>query len=414
MNEIRDVVIVDYLRSPFSRSRPNKPEKDVFNSLRMDDVLGDLIKELVKKNGINAKEINDVLIGCAFPQGEQWLYGGRSVVFLANLPVEVPAQHIDRQCGSSMSAIHQGAMEIALGYSDIVIAGGLEHMSHNPMPGPGIEESRIMVDMNPRFFPKNPEFDPDFVKYDMETSFSMGLTAEKLFELRQKEEPHITRKEMDEWAFKSHMKAAKALQEGFFKDEIMPVETRLADGTTTVVTQDLSIRPDTTLEQISSLPPAFKPNGNITAGNSSPLNAGATALVLMSKDKAKEYDIEPMARIVSLGWAGVDPSVMGRGPVPASKKALKHAGLDVKDIDYWEINEAFSIVTVNAIKELGIDPDRVNVKGGAIAIGHPLGATGARLVGTLARILDREGGTYGCATPCIGGGQGVATIIERI
>jgi acetyl-CoA acetyltransferases len=242
----------------------------------------------------------------------------------------------------------------------------------------------------------------------------MGLTAEKLFDLRQKEPPHITREEMDELAFRSHQNAAKALEEGFFKDEIMPVEVTLADGTKKVVDHDLSIRADTTLEKIAAVPPAFKPDGAITAGNSSPLNAAATAMILMSKEKAKEYGLDPMAKIVSMGWAGVDPSMMGLGPVPASKMALKHAGLEVKDIDFWEINEAFAVVTVNAIKELGIDPEKVNVKGGAIAIGHPLGATGTRLVGTLARILNLEGGRYGLATPCVGGGQGAATIIEKM
>ncbi len=405
----REAVIVDYLRSPFSRSRPRQPERDAFNSLRMDDVTAKLIQELVKKTGIDPKEIDDVLTGTAFPAGEQWIYGGRAVAFLAGLPVEVPAQCIDRQCASSMSAVHQGAMEIQLGYSDIVFSCGMEHMTHNPMPGPGIEMERITVEVNSRFFS-----DPELEKYDMATSFFMGMTAEKLFEYRRKNPPHITKKEMDEWSFKSHQKAAKALEEEFFKGEIMPVEVTLADGTKKVIDRDLSIRAETTLEKIESLPPAFTEDGAITAGNSSPLNAGATAMILMSKEKAKEYGLKPMAKIVSMGWAGVDPTMMGLGPVPASRKALKHAGLEVGDIDFWEINEAFAVVALNAIKELGIDPERVNVKGGAVAIGHPLGATGARLVGTLARILDVEDGTYGLATPCVGGGQGTATIIERL
>ena len=408
MNEIRDAVIVDYLRSPISRSRPRQPERDMFNSLRMDDVAAMLIEELIKRTGINPEEINDVLTGTAMPMGEQWIYGGRDITFLAKLPFNVPAEQIDRQCASSMSTIHQGAMEIQLGYSDIVISCGIEHMTHNPMPGPGIDMSKIMVEVNPRLF------ESEYEKYDILTTVQMGLTAEKLFDLRQKEPPHITREEMDELAFRSHQNAAKALEEGFFKDEIMPVEVTLADGTKKVVDHDLSIRADTTLEKIAAVPPAFKPDGAITAGNSSPLNAAATAMILMSKEKAKEYGLDPMAKIVSMGWAGVDPSMMGLGPVPASKMALKHAGLQVKDIDFWEINEAFAVVTVNAIKELGIDPEKVNVKGGAIAIGHPLGATGTRLVGTLARILNVEDGRYGLATPCVGGGQGAATIIEKM
>ena len=400
---MEEVVIVDYLRSAFSRSRPREPERDVFNSLRMDDVCAHLIKELIKRTGIKAEEIGDVIVGTAMPMGEQWLYGGRGVTFLAGLPVNVPSQHSDRQCASAMSAVHQGAMEIMLGYSDIVIAGGIEHMTHNPMPGPGIESSRIMVTPNPRFFS-----DPELGKYDMMTSMNMGLTAEKLFG-----QTGLTRDDMDRWSLRSHQLAAKALEDGFLQGEILPIEVQMADGTKRVVDRDLSIRADTTLEALAELQPSFSPEGAITAGNSSPLNAGATALVLMSKSRATAYNLKPMAKIVSMGWAGVDPTIMGTGPVPASKMALKHAGLEVKDIDFWEINEAFAIVAIYAMKELGIDPDRVNVKGGAVAIGHPLGASGTRLVGTLARTLNVEGGTYGVATLCVGGGQGAATVLQR-
>lgn len=400
---MEEVVIVDYLRSAFSRSRPREPERDVFNSLRMDDVCAHLIKELIKRTGIKAEEIGDVIVGTAMPMGEQWLYGGRGVTFLAGLPVNVPSQHSDRQCASAMSAVHQGAMEIMLGYSDIVIAGGIEHMTHNPMPGPGIESSRIMVTPNPRFFS-----DPELGKYDMMTSMNMGLTAEKLFG-----QTGFTRDDMDRWSLRSHQLAAKALEDGFLQGEILPIEVQMADGTKRVVDRDLSIRADTTLEALAELQPSFSPEGAITAGNSSPLNAGATALVLMSKSRATAYNLKPMAKIVSMGWAGVDPTIMGTGPVPASKMALKHAGLEVKDIDFWEINEAFAIVAIYAMKELGIDPDRVNVKGGAVAIGHPLGASGTRLVGTLARTLNVEGGTYGVATLCVGGGQGAATVLQR-
>lgn len=400
---MEEAVIVDYLRSPFSRSRPREPERDVFNSLRMDDVCASLVKELIKRTRVKPEEINDIIIGTAMPFGEQWLYGGRLITFLAGLPFNVPAQHIDRQCASSMSAIHQGAMEIMLGYSDIVIAGGIEHMTHNPMPGPGLDISKIPVAPNPRLFSE-----PEFQKYDMLITVNMGLTAEKLFA-----ETDFTRVDMDKWALRSHQLAAKALKDGFFKGEIMPIEVTLPDGTKRVIDQDVSIRPDTTLEALADLQPSFNPDGAITAGNSSPLNAGATALILMSRKKAQQYKLKPLAKVVSMGWAGVDPSVMGKGPIPASRAALKHAGLQVKDIDFWEINEAFAIVAMYTVKELGIDPDRVNVKGGATAIGHPLGATGARLVGTLARILSVDGGRFGLATACVGGGQGSATVIER-
>jgi acetyl-CoA C-acetyltransferase len=401
---MEEAVIVDYLRSPFSRSRPREPERDVFNSLRMDDVAGMLIKKLIERTGIKPEEINDVLTGTAFPTGEQWLYGGRQITFLAGLPFNVPAQQIDRQCASAMSTIHQGAMEIMLGYSDIVLAGGVEHMTHNPMPGPGIDASRIMVAPNPRLFSE-----PEYAKYDIMTTFNMGMTAEKLFS-----QTGFTREDMDKWAMKSHQKAAKALEEGFFKGEIMPLEVTLPDGKKQVIDRDVSIRADTTMEALAQLQPSFKPDGAITPGNSSPLNAGATMMVLMSRKKAKKMGLKPLAKIISMGWAGVDPTIMGVGPIPASRMALKHAGLEVKNIDFWEINEAFCIVAINAVKELGIDPDKVNVKGGATAIGHPLGATGTRLVGTLARILNMEGGKLGLATPCVGGGQGAATIIEKI
>ena len=403
MAQTREAVIVDYLRSAFSRSRPRDPERDVFNSLRMDEVAANLIKELVKRTKIKPEDIDEVITGTAQPWNEQFMYGGRNIVFLAELPFSVAAQHIDRQCASSMSTIHVGAMGIMLGYQDVVISCGIEHMTHVPMPGPGIDLSQMPSKPSEKFFT-----DPRYKKYDYMTTMNMGLTAEKLFE-----HTDFTREDMDKWAVTSHHKAAKALEEGFFKGEIMPIEVTLADGTKKIIDSDQSIRGDTTLEGLAGLKPAFKPDGQITAGNSSPLNAAATAMILMSKEKAKECGLKPLATIVSMGWAGVDPTMMGLGPVPASRHALKNAGMEVKDIDLWEINEAFCIVALNAMKELGIDPEKVNVKGGATAIGHPLGATGTRLVGTLARILNMEGGTYGLASPCVGGGQGAATILKR-
>jgi len=403
MPQIREAVIVEYVRSAFSRSRPREPEKDVFNSLRMDAVAGMLIKELIKRTKVNAKEINDVVVGTAFPVAEQWTYGGRTAVFQAELPFEVPAEQIDRQCGASMSALHEAAMEIMLGYSDITISCGIEHMTHIPMATPPDDPRAILRQPDTRFVT-----DERFKKYDFLTAMNMGLTAEKLLV-----ESGLTREDMDKWALRSHQLAAKALAEGYFKGEIIPIEVTMADGTKQVVDRDMAIRADTTMEGLAELKPAFRPDGQVTAGNSSPLNAGATALMMMSREKAKEYKLKPLASIVSMGWAGVEPAVMGKGPVPASKMALKHAGLEAKDIDFWEINEAFCIVALYAIQQLDIDPNKVNVKGGATAIGHPLGASGTRLVGTLARILNLEGGTYGLANACIGGGQGVATIIKR-
>ncbi len=399
---MRKAVIVDYLRSPFSRSRPQQPERDKFNSLRMDHVAAMLIEKIIERTGVARNEIDEVIPASAFGVWEQWTYGGRSITMLANLPVEVPAVFVDRQCGSSMTALHFGAMEIMTGYSDLVFACGMEHMTHIPMA----ENQWIDPPMD---LVEKEEYRK---KYEMDTGFVMGFTAERLFK-EGAEKYGITKEDMDEWSLRSHQFAAKAQEGGFFDGEIMPVTVTYPDGTKETIDKDLSVRPTTSLEKIQSLPPAFTSDGVITAGNSSPLNAGASCVMLASEDKAKSLGLPPLGTIKSVGWAAVPPAVMGKGPVPASKMALKHAGLSVKDIDVWEINEAFAIVTLWDMKELGINPEKVNLKGGAIAIGHPLGATGARLVGTISRILEVEGGRYGLATACCGGGQGVATIIEK-
>jgi acetyl-CoA C-acetyltransferase len=404
MPQVREAVIVDYLRSAFSRSRPREPERDVFNSERMDDVAAALIKEILRRTNVKPEDVDQLIAGTAQPWGEQMMFGGKTIAFLAELPVSVASHHIDRQCGSSMATIHTAAMGIMLGYDDVVISCGIEHMTHVPMGGAGgasNEPSPIKPNMKLAM-------DPRYAKYEFMTAMNMGLTAEKLWR-----HAGITREEMDKWSFRSHQRATKALKEGFFKGEIMPVEVTMADGSKRVIDTDQSIRAETTLEGLTQLKPAYSPDGQITAGNASPLNAGATAMLLMSRDAAKKHGLKPLASVVSMGWAGVDPSMMGMGPVPASRKALKAAGMEVKDIDFWEINEAFAVVPLYAIKQLGIDPEKVNVKGGAVALGHPLGASGTRLVGTLARILNMEGGKYGLATPCVGGGQGVATIIKK-
>ncbi|MFW9854321.1 MAG: acetyl-CoA C-acetyltransferase [Candidatus Thorarchaeota archaeon] len=393
---MKEVVIADYLRTPFSRSRPNQPERDKLNSFRMDQMAGNLIKTMVERKGVNPKEIGDVLIGCALQVGEQWLYGGRAIVAMAELPETVTAQSIDRQCGSSMNTIHTGAMQIMTGYSDIVISAGLEHMTHVPMANnPHMDP--------PMFLASEDKYD----HYDFATGFVMGFTAEKLFE-RAAKKFGLTREDLDRYSLESHEFAAKAQDEGFFKDEILPIKV---NGE--MFDLDASVRRGGTMDAMQSLSPVFDFEGVVTAGNSSPLNAGASAMILMSKEKAKEYGIEPLATIKSMGWAGVNPGIMGHGPVPASQKAVENAGLRISDIDYWEINEAFAVVALNAIKELNLDRNRVNVKGGAIALGHPLGATGTRIVGTLARILHWEDGQYGLSTACIGGGQGIATVIEK-
>jgi len=399
---MQEVVIAGYLRTAQSKSSLKDPTRDWFHKLRADDLLARLLPEVIKRTGIKADEINDFIVGTSIGVSEQWAYGGRTPLWLANLPKTIAAKFVDQQCGSSMASIHIGFMEIAMGYADIVMVGGMEHMSRVPMDGPLLEKKGLVI-LNPLLFT-----DPAYKHWDMATTTMMGLTAEKLFTQR-----GFTKEEMDRWGTRSHQLASKAYKEGFFKDEILPIETEQADGKILIVDRDQAVRDDSTLEGMKGLKPAFKPDGVITAGNSSPLNAAASSMILMSKETAKKKGIHPMATLRSIGFVGVDPTIMGVGPVPASSMALEKAGLQVKDIDYWEINEAFAIVVLNCVKELGIDPDRVNVMGGATAIGHALGATGIRLVGTLARILKVKGGRYGLANACVGGGQGVATIIER-
>ncbi|MHA2226928.1 MAG: acetyl-CoA C-acyltransferase, partial [Candidatus Hodarchaeales archaeon] len=320
---MKEVVIADYLRTPFSRSRPSAPERDKLNDFRMDVLAGKLIKTMIDRKSINPAEIGDLLVGCATQVGEQWLYGGRGIVAMAELPDTVTAQAIDRQCGSSMNTIHTGAMQIMTGNSDIVVSAGLEHMTRVPMPP--------QDNIDPPFFLAA---DENYKHYDFETGLNMGWTAEKLFK-RAVEKFGLTREDLDQYSLDSHDLAAKGQDEGFFKDELMPIE--LPSGE--IFEIDASVRRGSTMEKMASLMPSFDFEGVCTPGNSSPLNAGATAMVLMSKEKAKEYSIVPLATIKSMGWAGVNPGIMGLGPVPASKKALKNAGLEVKDIDFWEINE---------------------------------------------------------------------------
>ena len=397
MSELNQVYLVEYKRSAFSRARPSDPDRDVFNSIRMDDVLGMLIKDIVNSSGVKTDDINDVITGCAFQTGENWLYGGRHPVFLAGLPFNVPSMSLDRACSSSLNAIAIGAMEIMTGKSEVTIAGGMEHMTHIPMANnPNLKANMKLL------------LRPEYAKYNMSTAYNMGLTAEKLAGLR-----GIPRKEMDEFSAGSHKKSAESMDKGFFRDEILPVTVEI-NGEEKVIDTDQSIRRDTTIEALSKLPPSFKADGVITAGNSSPLNDGASAVMVMSEKKMKEYGLKPLARIRGFAWASVDPSIMGEGPVPATQKLLRQENLSVDDIDVWEINEAFAVVVLNAIKELGIDPSRVNIHGGAVSIGHPLGASGARLAGTLARIMNEGQKDLGVATLCVGGGQGYSMLLERV
>jgi acetyl-CoA C-acetyltransferase len=399
---MKEVVIAGYLRTAQSRCRPKDPARDVFGRTRADELMAKLIPEVVKRTGIKPEELDDFILGCATAVGEQFTFGGRFPIYLANFPVTVAAKQVDQQCGSSMAAVHIGFMEVATGNADIVLVGGMEHMTRVPMGGATFDGGLLAPNL--ALFAA-----PEYKHWDMPTTLNMGLTAQKLFV-----KSGLSREDMDKWALRSHQLAANAQAEGFFDEEILPIDAVQADGTVMTVKNDQAVRGDTTMEGLAELKPAYKKDHQITAGNSSPLNAAASSMILMSKETAQAKGIKPMAAIRSIGFAGVDPTIMGEGPVPASKKALQKAGLEVKDIDYWEINEAFSIVVLNCIKELGIDADRVNVMGGGVAIGHALGATGTRLIGTLARILEKKGGRYGCANACVGGGQGVAAVIERV
>jgi len=401
---MREVVIIDYLRTPMSRSRPNEPERDFFHSIPADILLSMVIKEIIARAKFDPSDIDEVITGCANQVKENFLYGGRHPVFLAGLPETVAAMGVDRQCGSSMSSVHIGVMEIMTENSDIVLACGMEHMTRIPR-GTDLTKRHIELTDEKEY--------PNHAKYNLKTGFSMIQTAQQLWE----QNPDITREDMDKWSLRSHDRAVRARDEGFFDREILPVEGNLPDGTKKLIKYDQSMRAGSTLEIMGNLRLVSKginKDPQITPGNSSPLNAGAGCSVLMSRNRAEELGIKPLAKIRAFSWAGVNPGIMGSGPVPASKKALKRAGLEIDDINYWEINEAFAIVPLYAMKVLGINPEKVNIKGGAIALGHPLGMTGVRLVGTIARILQIEGGKLGLATACIGGEQGIATILEKI
>lgn len=400
----KEVVIVDYLRTPMSRSRPDQPERDFFYKIPADHLLKVVLKEIIARAKFDVNEVDELITGCANQVKENFLYGGRHPVFLSGLPETVSAMGIDRQCGSSMSSVHIGTMEIMTGNSEIVIAAGIEHMTRIPR---GTDLTRKKIELS------DETLYPEQKKYNLEVGFSMIQTAQLLWE----QNSEISREDMDKWSLRSHEKAIKARDEGFFDGEILPVKGNLPDGTEKVFKYDQSIREGSTLDIMKKLrivSKGIEKEPQITPGNSSPLNAGAGCCVLMSQNRAEELGIKPLAKIRSMGWAGVNPGVMGKGPVPSSQKALEKAGLNVSDIDFWEINEAFAIVTLYAIKTLNISSERVNIKGGAIALGHPLGMTGVRLVGTLARILQSEKGKLGLATACVGGGQGVATIIENL
>lgn len=385
-----EVVIVDAVRTPMGRSKGG-----VFRNVRAENLSAELIKALLARNpGLNPKDIEDVIWGCVQQTKEQAFNIGRMASLLAGLPHEVSAQTVNRLCGSSMTAIHAAAGSIHAGTGDIFICGGVEHMGHVPM--------NHGLDPNPTMSIRTAK-----------AAGMMGLTAEMLGTMN-----GVSREAQDEFALESHKRAGRANAGGEFANEMIAIQGHDPEsGFAKLVDYDEVVRADATLEALASLRPVFNPKGGtVTAGNSSALSDGASAVLVMSADKAKELGLKPMAKIRGMATAGCDPSIMGRGPVPATQKALKRAGLEMSDINYIELNEAFAAQSLSVMKELKIEDkaDIINIKGGAIALGHPLGCSGARITGALAHIMNEKDAQFGLATMCIGLGQGVATVLERI
>ncbi len=377
---MKSVVIAGYARSPFCFANKGELVK-----VRPDDFAAAVIKALVERTKVNPDDLEDLLLGCAFPEGEQGLNVARLIVLLARLPISVGGATINRFCGSSMQSIHSAAGAIQMGAGDAFICAGVESMTRIPMSG-----------FNPM---PNPVLAENSQAY-----ISMGMTAENVAK-----KYGITRREQELFAVQSHVKAAAAQSAGKLKDEIVPIT--MPSG---VVDKDGCIRPGTTADKLAELKPAFTEKGTVTAATSSPLTDGAAATVVMTEEYARAHNLPILARIKSIAIAGCAPEIMGIGPVGATKKALKRAGLTIKDIDIIELNEAFASQAIACMRDLEIDINKVNLDGGAIALGHPLGATGARITGKAAQLLKREGKKYALATQCIGGGQGIATILEAV
>lgn len=386
---MQDIVIVDAVRTAMGRSKGG-----MFRHTRAEELSAELMKALLKRNdAIDPQTIEDVIWGCVQQTKEQGLNIARNASLLAGLPHAVAGQTVNRLCGSSMQSIHTAVGAIAAGIDGIFICGGVEHMGHVPMD-------------------YNVDIAPALSKQVAKPAAMMGLTAEMLANIH-----HIDRGSQDQFALTSHQRAHRANVDGEFADEIVPVRGVDEKGRPMMCGADEVVRADASLDSLGSLRPAFNPRGGtVTAGNSSAISDGAAAVLVMSADKAKALGLKPMARIRGMAVAGCDPSVMGRGPVPATQKALERAGVSLADIDYIELNEAFAAQSLAVLKELGIEDrqDHINVRGGAIALGHPLGTSGARIAGALAHILEDKDASLGLATMCIGMGQGIATVIERV
>ncbi len=373
---MNNAVICAYARSPFTPANKGELAK-----VRPDDILAQVLKGLLTRTPVKQEDIEDLLVGCAFPEGEQGFNIGRMVGLLTGLPLTIGGATINRWCGSSMETIHMAAGKIAWNAGDLFIAAGVESMSRIPMGG------------------FNPAPNPTLYESMPGAYMAMGVTAENLYK-----KYSISRKEQEQFALESHQKAAKA----DLSAEIVPIPVKGGE-----VTKDGCIRADTTLEAMAGLSPAFDAGGTVTAATSSPVTDGASAVIVANETYADKHKLPKLARIKSFAVSGLDPTIMGLGPVEASRKALKRAGIDIKDIDIVELNEAFAVQALAVIKELDIDPAKLNIEGGAVALGHPLGASGARVTGKAAQLLHKHGKKYALATMCIGGGQGIATVLEK-
>ena len=393
--------IVDAVRTPIGR------HGGALASIRPDDLAATTLRALVDRTGIDPALIDDVILGCANQAGEDNRNVARMASLLAGFPIEVPGQTVNRLCGSGLQAVNAAFQAIRAGEGEVFVAGGVESMSRAPY---------VMLKPDAAYPRGAPEVADTVLGWRFVNSrmpdrwtISLGETAEVVAERY-----GITREDQDRFAVESQRRAGDAMRAGRFSDEIVPVEVPQRKGPPVRVEEDEHPRPDTSLEKLAKLPPAFRPGGTVTAGNSSGLNDGAAALLVVEARRARELGLRPIARIVSSAVAGVEPDCMGMGPVPATRRALERAGISRTDIDLAELNEAFAAQSVACVRELDLDPDIVNVNGGAIALGHPLGCSGARILTTLVHELRRRGGGYGLATMCIGVGQGIATIVEGV
>ncbi|MCG6657277.1 acetyl-CoA C-acyltransferase [Halomonas campisalis] len=395
---MKDVYLADYARSAFTRAHPRKPEVDAWADTRGDALLAKVIDALLARGDLDGAAVEDLSVGCALPVKEQWSFGGRYPLWLAERLGErsrgCASRQVDQQCGSGLAALRATAREIQAGAIEVGIAGGFENMSRVPM-GPALFKEGVLT---------SPAVLRDAAWLELGVALNMGLTAERLAE-----PAGIGREAMDAFALTSHRRAAAAEAEGRFAGERLTLANAAGEG----VARDANLRADTSAERLAGLDPVFQEGGRVTAGNSSPLTSGAAAALLMSEAALARHGATPLARVVGIADCGVAPERMGAGAAAAIRRVLDQTGLAVAEIDAWEVNEAFAAVPLHAMGELALDPARVNVWGGALALGHPLGATGIRLAGTLARILPSRRGRYGCAAACIGGGQGIAMILER-